>query len=78
MIIYTVTATISRHATGNLVNTVTVTNPPGLPDPNPGNNTSTDTDTPLPGITIVKKTNGTDNNAVPGPNVLVGSPVTWT
>ena len=69
------------RSTGNLVNTVTVANPSGLPDPVPGNNTSTDTDTdntPLPGITIVKTTNGTDNDSVPGPTVAVGSTVTWT
>ncbi len=31
-----------------------------------------------PGIAIVKNTNGTDNNAAPGPYVAVGSTVTWT
>ncbi|HYB93487.1 MAG TPA: SdrD B-like domain-containing protein, partial [Vicinamibacterales bacterium] len=31
-----------------------------------------------PGISIVKKTNGTDNNAAPGVYVAVGSTVTWT
>src|SRR5262249_16630427 len=29
-------------------------------------------------ISIVKQTNGSDNNAAPGPLVLVGDPVTWT
>ncbi len=29
-------------------------------------------------ISIVKKTNGTDNNVAPGPTVTVGSTVTWT
>ena len=33
---------------------------------------------PGPRITIVKKTNGTDNDAAPGPTVAVGSTVTWT
>src|SRR5579883_2681724 len=31
-----------------------------------------------PQISLVKLTNGTDNNAAPGPYVQVGSPVTWT
>ena len=41
---YTLRARISASATGNLVNTATVTPPPGMTDPNPGNNTSTDLD----------------------------------
>ena len=45
---YTVTANISASATGNLVNTATVSTPAGVTDPNPGNNSSTDTDTALP------------------------------
>ncbi|MBK6798617.1 MAG: DUF11 domain-containing protein [Acidobacteria bacterium] len=43
-ITYTVTAQISPLATGDLVNTATVTNPPGTTDPTPGNNSATDTD----------------------------------
>jgi hypothetical protein len=31
-----------------------------------------------PGIAIVKKTNGTDNNWAPGPSIQVGQTVTWT
>jgi uncharacterized repeat protein (TIGR01451 family) len=31
-----------------------------------------------PGISIVKKTNGTDNDTGTGPTINVGSPVTWT
>jgi hypothetical protein len=33
---------------------------------------------PGPRIAIVKKTNGTDNDAAPGPTVTAGSTVTWT
>src|SRR5262249_10452424 len=42
---YLLRANVSANATGNLVNTATVTPPPGVTDPNPGNNTSTDIDT---------------------------------
>jgi uncharacterized repeat protein (TIGR01451 family) len=42
---YTVTATISGAATGDLVNTATVAPPGGVTDPNPANNSATDTDT---------------------------------
>jgi uncharacterized repeat protein (TIGR01451 family) len=41
---YTVTATIASSATGNLVNTATVTAPAGATDPVPASNTATDTD----------------------------------
>jgi uncharacterized repeat protein (TIGR01451 family) len=34
--------------------------------------------TQTPRLTIVKKTNGTDNNTAPGPNLTVGTTVTWT
>ncbi|HMX27848.1 MAG TPA: DUF11 domain-containing protein, partial [Blastocatellia bacterium] len=53
---YTLTAQISPAATGNLVNTATVTNPPGTTDPTPGNNSATDTDTanPLTDLAITK------------------------
>ena len=44
----TVTGTIAPGATGDLVNTATVTVPggAGFADPDPTNNTATDTDTP--------------------------------
>jgi len=47
-ITYIVTGTVASNATGNLVNTATITVNPqsGLIDPTPGNNTATDTDTP--------------------------------
>ena len=47
-VVYTIAAAILSTATGNLVNTVTVTPPAGVPDPNPANNTSTDIDLPAP------------------------------
>ena len=34
--------------------------------------------TPAPAISIVKKTNGTNNNVAPGPTIPVGASVTWT
>ena len=33
---------------------------------------------PMPAITLVKKTNGSDNNTAPGSYLRVGSTVTWT
>ncbi len=53
---YILRARVSANATGNLINTVTVTPPAGVTDPNPGNNTSTDID--------VKRNN---NPLPPGP-----------
>jgi len=65
---YILRANVSTNATGNLINTATVTPPPGVTDPNPGNNTSTDVDikmkddsppgpggpgTPLPGWSVL-------------------------
>jgi LPXTG-site transpeptidase (sortase) family protein len=43
-IVYTVTAVAVANPTGSLVNTATVTPPPGVTDSDPSNNTSTDTD----------------------------------
>jgi uncharacterized repeat protein (TIGR01451 family) len=43
---YTISASISGVAVGNLVTTATVTNPGPTPDPNIGNNSATDTDAP--------------------------------
>ncbi len=42
---FTVNATVSNGATGNLVNSATVNVPAGFGDPTPGNNTATDTNT---------------------------------
>jgi hypothetical protein len=41
-----VTGTVSPSASGNLVNTATVTPPNGVTDPTAGNNSATDTDIP--------------------------------
>ena len=43
---YTIIASISGGAVGNLVTTATVTNPLAIPDPNITNNSATDTDAP--------------------------------
>ena len=43
--------------------------------------TATDADSyfgAAPAIALVTKTNGTDNNAPPGPSIVVGSAVTWS
>jgi uncharacterized repeat protein (TIGR01451 family) len=57
---FTVVATIDPNATGNLVNTATVTPPAGTTDPNPNNNSATDTDTPAPVADLsITKTDGT-------------------
>jgi len=56
---YTVNANVSPAATGNLVNTATVTLPGGVSDPVPGNNTATDTDTPVVSADLqITKTDG--------------------
>ncbi len=54
-IIYTVNSTISPAATGNLVNTATITSPVGNPDPLPANNSATDTNTgPSADLSVTK------------------------
>jgi hypothetical protein len=54
---FTAVCNISPGASGNLVNTATVTVPAGTTDPNPGNNSSTDID--LQGSLPVITVNGT-------------------
>jgi uncharacterized repeat protein (TIGR01451 family) len=57
---FTIVASISSTATGNLVNTATVASPAGIPDSNLANNTATDTDTPAPQVDLaITKTDGT-------------------
>ncbi len=57
-VIYTVIATLSPAATGNLVNTASVTSPVGTPDPLPANNSATDTDIGPTADLSVTKTDG--------------------
>jgi uncharacterized repeat protein (TIGR01451 family) len=69
---YTVIAAINPAATGTLVNTATVTAPPGTTDPDPTDNAATDTDTLTPRADLsVTKTDGQTN-------VVPGTPVTYT
>ncbi len=58
---FTVVAQISATATGDLINTVTVTPPAGATDVNPGNNTATDIDTYQTRITGTKYKDLTGN-----------------
>src|SRR5204863_163906 len=78
-------------ATGNLVNTATVTPPAGVTDPTPGNNSATDTDTPAAQADLsITKTDGkttavagTSNTYTvvvsnAGPTAVIGATVTET
>ena len=75
------TFTAARIATaGQHTNTATAS---GTSTVDPGGPTVTDTDSDshfgaVPGINVVKLTNGTDNDTGPGPFVPVGSTVTFT
>ena len=63
---FTVVVSISSTATGNLTNTASITEPPGVTDPTPGNNTASDTDVLQPIVDIsVTNTDGVVT-AVPG------------
>jgi uncharacterized repeat protein (TIGR01451 family) len=61
---FTLTANISASATGNLVNTASITTPAGVTDSSPGNNSATDTDT----LTPAAPTPVTVSGRVTGPN----------
>jgi uncharacterized repeat protein (TIGR01451 family) len=57
---FTAVAALSATATGNLVNTATVTPPATISDPNPANNSATDTDTiivPRPTLSVLDNFN---------------------
>ena len=69
---YTITANVLPGATGNLVNTATVTVPGGTTDPAAANNTATDTDTPA-GVADLAITK-TDGSAT----YLPGGSLTYT
>ena len=78
-LIYSVTGTISRSATGTLVSPATISVPAGVTDPTPGNNSRTDTDTLTPtGDLRITKTDGR-TSAVPGQavsyTIVVTNPV---
>jgi uncharacterized repeat protein (TIGR01451 family) len=45
-VVYTIVATLSGGAVGNMVTTATITNPGPTPDPNLANNSASDTDSP--------------------------------
>ncbi|MBK6991525.1 MAG: DUF11 domain-containing protein [Chitinophagaceae bacterium] len=56
---FTAVCNISPAATGNLINTATITAPVGTTDPNLANNIATDTDTPTPTANLaITKTDG--------------------
>jgi uncharacterized repeat protein (TIGR01451 family) len=60
---YTLALTLRAGASGNLVNTATVTPPTGTTDPGPGPNTATDTDTAATIFYVA--TDGTDSATCP-------------
>ena len=69
---FTLTGTIAPGASGQLVNTVTVTAPSGTLEPNTNNNSATDTDTLTPQADLVAaKSDGVTA-------VAAGTPVTYT
>ncbi len=66
---FTITTSVLATATGQLVNTATVTSPGGVPDTTPGNNGATDTDTiNASGDLSITKTNGV-NAVTPGTQI---------
>ncbi|MCE9533941.1 MAG: DUF11 domain-containing protein, partial [Planctomycetes bacterium] len=71
-VVFTITGTALSSATGNLVNTATVTPPTGTTDPTPGNNTTTDTDTPSPVAELAL------TKVVSNPTPDIGDTITYT
>ncbi len=66
---YLVTVDIDSAATGTLLNAVSVTSPPGVPDPNPDNNSATDTNTLTPEVDLEVTKDDGQTEAVPGTQV---------
>jgi len=57
---YTISASVSGVAVGNLVTTATVTNPGATPDPNMANNSASDTDAPPSADLAISISDGTN------------------
>jgi uncharacterized repeat protein (TIGR01451 family) len=73
----TLTYTAPVSGTVNIGSSIATT----TPEANTANNTaatSTATTAALPGLSIIKKTNGTNNQTAPGPTIEVGTPISWT
>ncbi len=69
---YSLNATVRSSATGNLVNTSTISAPTGVSDTNPADNTATDTDTlDVTADLTITKTDGATSE-------IPGTPVTYT
>src|SRR4029078_7932445 len=73
---FTVSATLSAATTSNLVNTASVTPPPGTTDPAPANNSVSDIDTlaPVADLSITK----TDTSATATPGLPVSYQIVAT
>jgi uncharacterized repeat protein (TIGR01451 family) len=73
---FTVTTTVSATPGPTIVNTATITVPPGTADPDPTNNSATDTDN-LVGATPVALAVDTGGNGVYEPNEIAVVAPTW-
>ncbi|MFN7947516.1 MAG: SdrD B-like domain-containing protein [Blastocatellia bacterium] len=73
---FTVTASIPSGASGNLVNTATVSAPPGTTDPKLSNNTATDTDTASPQADLAITKSDGQINYTPGDQLIYRITVT--
>ncbi|WP_299029038.1 sortase, partial [uncultured Thermanaerothrix sp.] len=79
-ITYTVTAHIATNAgAGSLTNTITITPPSGVSDPDPGNNTDDDTDTIVttPTGDLTKSLIATNQTFTPDRSVAIGEILTY-